>query len=208
LGYAIWLVPSDTETAALSKLMELHPKSYTQDSQSHSYPSFDPHITLVTFDKLPSSFNLESISLDLLTLPVVHFDSIKRGNSYLGAFSIVISPVSELMPLHDTVTSHLDVLSISWKSRSFPHMSLFYIDKPDKRDRLHAELINERRIQGDECLMLTASLSMEVTTFTGSEIWLVDCMCSVKRWQVIVKRSLVSPAPPSLLKEEIPQKQT
>ncbi|SJL12930.1 uncharacterized protein ARMOST_16364 [Armillaria ostoyae] len=188
--------------------MYFRPKSYTQDSRTRSYPSFYPHITLVTFDDPPSSFNLDSISLDNLTPPVAHFDSVKRGNSYLGALSILISPVNKLMPLRDAVTAHLDMLNIRWKSRSFPHMSLFYVDEPDERDRLYTELINGRRIHGDGCLTLTANPLMQVKTFTGSEIWLVDCTRSVKRWHVITKRSLVSPAPPPPLKETVPQKQT
>ncbi|KAK0215813.1 hypothetical protein IW262DRAFT_237301 [Armillaria fumosa] len=204
MGYAVRLVPSNTESAALSKFMDFRPKSYTQNSQSRSYPSFYPHITLVTLDEPPSSFNLESVSFDHLTPPVAHFDSVKCGNSYLGALSIVISPVNNLMPLRDAITAHLDMLNIRWKSRSFPHMSLFYVDEPDERDRLYAELINERRIHGEECLTLTASPSTQVKTFTGSEIWLVDCTRSVNRWQVIAKRSLVSPAPPSSSKEKIP----
>ncbi|KAK0192234.1 cyclic phosphodiesterase-like protein-domain-containing protein [Armillaria mellea] len=207
MGYAVWLVPSSTESAALSELMSFRPKTYTQDSQSCSYPSFYPHITLATFDDLPSPFNLDSISLDNLAPPVAHFDSVKRGNSYLGALSIVISPVNELMPLRDAVTAHLDMLNTRWKSRGFPHMSLFYVDEPDERDHLYTELIGSRRIHEDGCLTLTANPLTQVKTFTGSEIWLVDCTRSVKRWDVIAKRYLVSPAPPPP-KETVPQTQT
>ncbi|PBK98831.1 hypothetical protein ARMGADRAFT_1162091 [Armillaria gallica] len=171
MGYAVWLVPSSTESAALSELMYFRPKSYTQDSRSRSYPSFYPHITLVTFDDPPSSFNLDSISLDNLTPPVAHFDSVKRGNSYLGALSIMISPVNNLIPLRDAVTAHLDMLNIRWKSRSFPHMSLFYVDEPDERDRLYAELISSRRIHGDGRLTLTANPLIEAVARDSEEIF-------------------------------------
>ncbi|KAK0232315.1 hypothetical protein EDD85DRAFT_106063 [Armillaria nabsnona] len=208
MGYALWLVPSSTEFTALSELMKFRPQPSTLDSRSRSYPSFDPHITLATFDDLPPSFNLDAISLDNLPPPVGRFHSVKRGNSYLGTLSIVISPANNLTPLRDAVTARLDRLNIQWKSRSFPHMSLFYVDEPEERDRLYNELRNRGRIQGDKGLTLTANPSMQVRTFTGSEIWLVDCTRSVKRWQVMKRRSLVSPAPPPPPKETVPQKRT
>ncbi|KAK0215816.1 hypothetical protein IW262DRAFT_237378 [Armillaria fumosa] len=193
MGYAIWLIPSSNEFSVLSELMKFRPQSSTLHSRSRSYPYFDPHITLATFDGFPPSVNPDDISLDNLPAPGLgHFDSVKRGNSYLGALSIVISPANNLTRLRDAVTARLDRLNIQWKSRSFPHMSLFYVDEPEERDRLYAELRNRRRIQGDRGLTLIANRSMQVKTFTGSEIWLVDCTRSVKQWNVM-KKSLVSP---------------
>ncbi|KAK0467745.1 uncharacterized protein EV420DRAFT_1635008 [Desarmillaria tabescens] len=144
MGYALWLVPSCTEFTSLSELMKFRPQPYTLDSHSRSYPSFDPHITLTTFDVLPSSFNLDAIPLDNLNPPVAYFDSVKCGNNYLGALSIRISQSSKLMCLHEAVTRHLNMLNMQWKSRGFPHMSLFYVDEPDERKRLEAELKSSR----------------------------------------------------------------
>ncbi|KAK0465707.1 hypothetical protein IW261DRAFT_1156448 [Armillaria novae-zelandiae] len=208
MGYAIWLIPSSTEFTVLSELMKFRPQSSTLDSRSRSYPSFDPHITLATFDELPPLFNLDAISLDNLPLPVGHFRSVTHGDSYLGALSIVVSPAKNMTPLRDAVTARLDRLNIQWKSRNFPHMSLFYVDEPFERGRLYAELTNCGRIQGDKDLTLTANPSMQVKTFTGSEIRLVDCTRSVKRWYPMKTRSLVPPAPPPPPKETVPQKRT
>lgn len=185
--------------------MRFRPQPSTLNPQSRSYPFFDPHITLATFEVLKPSFQLDAIPLDNLSLPVAQFDSVKRGEKYLGALSIRISQSNMLMRFHETITSHLDTLNIQWKSRGFPHMALFYVDEQDERIRLDAELKDSGRIQscdGGSHLILTANPSstrcVQVETFTAAEIWLVDCTSSsVKEWSVMKKRPLVFSTPSS-----------
>ncbi|KAF9480606.1 hypothetical protein BDN70DRAFT_920448 [Pholiota conissans] len=212
MGYAIWLVPSSTEFMALSELMKFRPQPHILNPYSRSYPSFDPHITLATFDYLPSSFNLEAIPLKGLQRPVTTFGSMRCGSSYLGALSVRMSDSRQFRRVHEAVVTYLSALGMHWRSHDFPHMSLFYVDEPVERKRLDAQLANSGRVQRYDAgrgLVLdpypNSARSIPVTTFTGEEIWLVDCTShSVNHWRVMRRRFLVSPilppAPKSILK--------
>ena len=48
-GIAVWLVPSEPESALLQQLMSRHPKPSVQ----HSFPHFHPHVTLATIRPPP-----------------------------------------------------------------------------------------------------------------------------------------------------------
>jgi 2',3'-cyclic-nucleotide 3'-phosphodiesterase len=48
-GIAVWLVPSEPESALLEQLMSYHPKPSTP----HSFPHFHPHITLAAIGVTP-----------------------------------------------------------------------------------------------------------------------------------------------------------
>ncbi|KAI0283084.1 hypothetical protein BGY98DRAFT_32227 [Russula aff. rugulosa BPL654] len=47
-GIAVWLVPSEPESALLQQLMSRHPEPSVQ----HSFPHFHPHVTLTTIRPL------------------------------------------------------------------------------------------------------------------------------------------------------------
>ncbi|KAG0702824.1 hypothetical protein DFH29DRAFT_919918 [Suillus ampliporus] len=137
MGYALWLVPSEPQYGALHSLMNFRPQHYGSSTHStRSYPHFDPHITLATFSCPYRPSLYQFLPLDVNSTPV-YFQSMKVGNNYLGSLSILISKSRELMDLHNLVVKHLEkVNKIPATSRSFPHMSLFYLDEAFQGERL------------------------------------------------------------------------
>ncbi|KAG1739595.1 cyclic phosphodiesterase-like protein-domain-containing protein [Suillus lakei] len=210
MGYALWLVPSEPQADALRYLMNFRPQHYRSSTHSsRSYPRFDPHITLATFSCPYRPSLYQFLPSDVNSAPV-YFQSMKIGNNYLGSLSIVISKSRELMDLHDLVVKHLEkvnkhlqkVNKIHHASRSFPHMSLFYLDEAFQGERL--QLCNALRQSGRvyerignitdvalNCTLDGATPQFHAMKgFHGSEIWLVDCTGAVADWRVLGKRML------------------
>ncbi|KAJ7189591.1 hypothetical protein GGX14DRAFT_608858 [Mycena pura] len=205
MGYALWLVPVERERRALARLMAFRP-SYRRKTGSRSYPIFAPHITLVRFSG-PSLPSLGHVVPPDATETPVSFETMRVGDNYLGALSITISKSRELMDLHDDIVNRLEAMyQIETKSRRFPHLSLFYVDEADERQRLGNELIQTGRVQrgaNDEGLLLTYDPGDKTLKpmdgFTVGEIWLMDCTSRVVGdWEVKEKWILPSSErPPS-----------
>ncbi|OAX34577.1 hypothetical protein K503DRAFT_747206 [Rhizopogon vinicolor AM-OR11-026] len=202
MGYALWLVPSQPEYGALQRLMNFRPQPYSSKTySSRSYPYFDPHITLATFSS-PPSLPLAEL-LPLIEATPVYFESIKVGSSYLGSLSVVVSKSRELLDLRDYIVGHLKkVHKIRATSRSFPHMSLFYLDETVRGERLRlgdilrssGRVVERRSVTGIalNCTLDGAAPEFHAMTgFVGSEVWLVDCAGAVEDWRVLEKRKLV-----------------
>ncbi|KAK0467740.1 uncharacterized protein EV420DRAFT_1501096 [Desarmillaria tabescens] len=192
MGYALWLIPSPEEYNAWEELMKFRPPHSSVKPDSKSYPRFAPHITLATFADFPPALDINKLPIYDLRPPVMKmkFESWKRGDTYLGALVIKLSEPRELKRLHGVITSYLGTLGAQWKSRNFPHMSLFYVDEPQERFRLEEGLKDYKGMGtfGDRGYLALRSRF----TFTGTEVWLVDCTRSVRQWQVMEKRSLSS----------------
>lgn len=203
-GYALWLVPSEPEYGALQRLMKFRPQNSSSRTQAHSsrsYPHFEPHITLATFSSAPP-LPLPELLLHIETTPV-YFESIKVGSSYLSSLSIVISKSPELVNLRDYIVGHLkEAHRIHAASRSFPHMSLFYLDETVRGERSRladilrtsGRVVEQRHHKGVElnCTLDGAAPEFDAMTgFVGSEVWLVDCKGAVTDWKVLEKRKLV-----------------
>jgi hypothetical protein len=202
IGYALWLVPSEAEYGALQHLMNFRPQpSSPRAHSSRSFPRFDPHITLATFSS-PPSLPLPELLPSIKATPV-YFESIKVGSGYLGSLSVVASKSPELMDLHDYILRHLNTVHrIRTASRSFPHMSLFYLDEAARGERIRLANIlrSSGRVveqRGGTGVALNCTLDgaapqfHAMTGFVGSEIWLVDCAGGVADWKVLEKRKLV-----------------
>ena len=183
--------------------MTFRPRHFQPPRNSRSFPRFAPHITLATFTT-PSSTTppLETLlpsSSDLRPVPV-SFESVNAGNTYLGAFSVKIARTHELMTLHDKILNVLAANRIEAKSRSFPHMSLFYVDESEGRQQLNSELLRTGRVatvrKGDTTVVLLQANpqdreSVPFEGFVGSQVWLVDCTSkNVEDWEVKEKLSL------------------
>ncbi|KAG2126546.1 2',3'-cyclic-nucleotide 3'-phosphodiesterase, partial [Suillus clintonianus] len=210
LGYALWLVPSEPQSGALRHLMDYRPQHYRSSTHSYrSYPRFDPHITLATFSCLYRPSLCQFLPSNVNPAPV-YFQSIKIGNNYLSSLSIVVSKSRELMNLHDLVVRHLEkvnkhlqgVNKVHPTSRSFPRMSLFYLDEAFWGERL--QLGNALRQSGRiyerkgnitdvalNCALDGAAPQFRAMKgFHGTEIWLVDCTGAVGDWKVLERQIL------------------
>lgn len=187
--------------------MNYRPTPLMVNPKSRSYPTFAPHITLATFDELHPKFKLEAI-VPQTGLVVTHFRKMDRGNNYLGALKIQMDKTRRLEQLHEQIITNLESLGIQWKSRSFPHMSLFYVDEAEERKRLERGLIKNMYVGREEIsgriVLKAAADERFIRRFTGSEIWLADC-CSkkVEGWKVLGKLSLSLPSPPPQAPDEV-----
>ncbi len=204
IGYALWLVPSRSEYSALERLMMFRPRHYQPPQNSRSFPRFAPHITVATFTvsstTAPSLATL--IPSDIRPVSAL-FESVNVGSTYLGAFSVKIARTHELMALHDKVLNGLAASGIEAKSRSFPHMSLFYVDESEGRQQLNSDLLSTGRVttvrRGHTTTVLLKADPQDRETvplegFVGTQIWLVDCMSkNVEGWEVKEKLSLRAP---------------
>ncbi|KAG2126545.1 hypothetical protein DEU56DRAFT_718645, partial [Suillus clintonianus] len=167
--------------------------------RSRSYPRFDPHITLATFScpYRPALFQLVPMSTKKIP---VQFESMEVGNNFLSSLSIVVAKSKELMALHDRVVEHLEKTNkIVATNRSFPHMSLFYLDESFKGERLQLskQLRETGRVhEGDKTLTLNCTIDGAgrefgaMKGFEGAEIWLVDCTDAVEDWKILERREL------------------
>ncbi|KZV67930.1 hypothetical protein PENSPDRAFT_610742 [Peniophora sp. CONT] len=196
MGYALWLVPSQDEANDLHELMTLRPAQSDLPPRTRSYPDFHPHVTLATFDSLPPTFRLRDVIPQ--EGPVkAYFQSAKPGSTYLGAMSVHLRKTAELEHLHRNIVSKLDERGIRWKSRSFPHMSLFYVDEAPERERLQRMIRRCFSRADDGRLVLWTGIgrdSRPIRRFTGSSVWLVDCHSKdVEQWSRIDRVSLSRP---------------
>jgi len=199
MGYAIWLVPNKFECETLKQLMKFRPEGSSLQPDSRSYPMFHPHITLATFEVLPAWLDLNNLVANPITPPVAEFAGIgKPGNTYLGALKVTFEESPSLRSLQRKIAGRLDELKIAWKSRDFPHMSLFYVEEPMERKRLYSELRYSKQVPGK---------SGTITQFTGSEVWLVDCSSrDVEKWDRLQSRRLKFFPNPKVASTDVPPK--
>jgi 2'-5' RNA ligase len=181
--------------------MTFRPKHYRHSYSSRSYPRFAPHITLATFALSSATLPPLNALIPANAHPVpVFFESVNIGNTYLGAFSVRVAKSPELMSLHDGVLNGIAANGIEARSRSFPHMSLFYVDEEEARQQLTDELFKTERVttvsQGGTTSVLLrpdprATGLLPLEGFNGTQVWLVDCNSkNVEAWEVKEKISL------------------
>jgi hypothetical protein len=180
--------------------MAFRPSTYHKKHSSRSYPRLDPHITLVTFvtDVCPPLYAILPKQNETEAVPVA-FTELRKGDNYLGAMSITIAKSPELLELHDRIERRLKKKHrIEPRSRRFPHMSLFYVDEEEERDRLERHLwrtkLVQKRARGKGVVLvcpLGQGKFVELKGFSGEEVWLVDCNSSkVEEWRIMEKAKL------------------
>jgi 2'-5' RNA ligase len=196
----LWLVPSKQERARLEHFMKTRPTSAPLKDGSPSYPTFHPHITLLTLltESRPHISLSKMIPHSSTATPVL-FGDLRRGDTYLGAMQIVIDRTPELTRLHDDIERFLaEVHHIKSRSRNFPHLSLFYVDEEEERERLEKYLWDSRLVQkraDGQGVSLNFDLKdgthVTMKEFSGEEIWLVDCSAyNANQWQVLERVSI------------------
>lgn len=211
-------MPSDYDGQALARIMAFRPSSYRKRPSSRSYPPLDPHITLVTFEAktCPALSSILHSRMSKGPVPVL-FQALRKGDNYLGAMSVTINldKSPELNTLHDGIEKSVKKHGLTPRSRRFPHMSLFYVDEAEERDRLERHLWREglvrKRANGRGIALVSRSPSsnggskekVELKSFAGEQVWLVDCNSrKVEEWSVMEKFSLVPKRPRSTTPDE------
>lgn len=213
-GIALWLVPSEPESALLQQLMSRHPKPTAQ--RTPSYPHFHPHVTLATIRPTkpgettttasPSpSFPLydnpdpttllairEAIPLGQRALRV-RFARVLTGDTYFLSIYVALAPSSELAQLRAAL---VPVAGPGPAPPAFPHLSLFYVgdEEAHARVRLLQELEREGVVKHSaDGLSVALRCGGEdggegvLEGFTGTQIWIVDCEGPVEGWKVLDK---------------------
>jgi len=161
---------------------------------SRCYPHIDPHVTIAVFDlddrPDPDIIDdLEALATNFAPITTT-FGTVNFGKTYLGAAKVHLSPTAELEDLRNRVVGLLGSYNLVDRNKSFPHLSLFYVNDESERTRLATQLVKDNYLTqkpGGEGYVLTACSSRDslLQMFDGSEIWLVDCRGSVANWQRI-----------------------
>lgn len=174
--------------------MAVRPSDSARASDT-SYPSFEPHITLLS---LPADSQISVAELRgsiQKSGPIqVSFDSVEIGDHFFRSVYIAIKPTSELWALH--AHTH-KVLKQEPRTPLFPHISLSYITDDDaalgERKRYYRALKDSGRIkaasdgagvalncdpgQGEDWL----------STFEAAEVWIAECNGPVDTWKILDK---------------------
>ncbi|KAH7103568.1 hypothetical protein BKA62DRAFT_45668 [Auriculariales sp. MPI-PUGE-AT-0066] len=200
-GYALWLVPVEHESTELQAIMRFRPaRRRHSDRPTRSYPKFHPHVTLATFDDLPANFHLNEIvpqSSDI----TAQYTHLERGETYLGAMKLMMTAPAALTQFRADILRQLQRMGMENKTRRFPHLSLFYVEEADERQRLHRGLQSRKFFTDDFTGNLTVKANPKasgpgIQQFTCGEVWLVNCMPrSVEQWSVIERHALSADPP-------------
>ncbi|KAJ7632906.1 2',3'-cyclic-nucleotide 3'-phosphodiesterase [Roridomyces roridus] len=175
-GLALWLVPSDADTAKLKTIMDIHPSL-----------RFQPHITVASLPPdIPHDLEhtLSSISQEFR----VSFDTVEIGDHFFRSVYIAVHPSDEMLALHRAVHTKLGI--INPRTPKYPHMSLCYISDEDapERTKYLQQLQSSGRIRQDGTSVSLNSREGDgsedvwVSGFQAAELWLVDCTGPVDSW--------------------------
>jgi len=171
-GIAVWLVPSEPESALLQQLMSRHPKP----GAPRSFPHFHPHITLAAVSGTPRPIagdhdDDEAASTRTLSDPggpgpdpslilalreaiplgqrAVHvrFARALAGDHYFRSVYVAIAPSAELAQLRAALRLALAPAAQGGPDSppAFPHLSLYYVadEEAHTRARFFQELERE-----------------------------------------------------------------
>ncbi|KAH7060366.1 hypothetical protein BKA62DRAFT_680017 [Auriculariales sp. MPI-PUGE-AT-0066] len=184
-GYALWLVPVEHESTELKAIMRFRPPRRRQsDRPTRSYPKFHPHSPDIT----------------------AHYTSLERGETYLGAMKLMMTASPALAQFRAEIVHRLQRQGLQSKTHRFPHLSLFYVDEADERQRLHRALQSHKFFVKDHMGNLTIkadpkSRGTGLQQFTGAEVWLANCIPrSVESWSV-VERITLPTNPPEITRD-------
>ncbi|EJD55055.1 hypothetical protein AURDEDRAFT_132289 [Auricularia subglabra TFB-10046 SS5] len=177
--------------------MQLRPAPTSNATNSRSYPTFHPHVTLAAFDAEPAGLQPALETLAGEAEPVVsYFSKLVAGDSYLGAMKVQLEKTPGLVQLHARVTDILRARDIAWRSRGFPHLSLFYVDGAEERQRLAAHIggadVVLRKRESSRIMLRAGPRGRPLRRLIGAGIWLVDCRGAVEKWQVLAKLQLAN----------------
>ncbi|WWD16852.1 hypothetical protein CI109_101284 [Kwoniella shandongensis] len=176
-GYALWIVPSESQTPSyqslISHLASLEPSS----------PSFNPHITLL--HPIPLSTPLDEIHSTLrqaidrastksgsMTDKPLTLGKAQSGEKYYQSVLAPVEPTPSLLALREEVQSAFRLTGLK---EYFPHLSLLYGDlTKERRDEL-ALIANEKGFEKE----------VEV-----KEVVIVRSVGSAEEWKTVGREKL------------------
>jgi 2',3'-cyclic-nucleotide 3'-phosphodiesterase len=164
VSLSLWLVPPDPDIERISKCMKsLHPTTSTSTSTTtkpspNSFPTFTPHVTLLTIPTHPAdalsttlddlraavvsastnnASNSNVVTQDLIpisSIPIpIKFASLETGSHfYRSVYIVVHDETGALRTLHASVH---EAMKLEPRTPRFPHLSLCYIDDADAQLR-------------------------------------------------------------------------
>ncbi|KAF8913548.1 2',3'-cyclic-nucleotide 3'-phosphodiesterase [Mucidula mucida] len=179
LGVTLWIVPSRKDAEKLKHIMDIRPASSARTSEA-SYPSFEPHITLLSLPA-DSSISLQELraSIPKSTPLKISFNSVNIGDHFFRSVYIAVKPTPELWSLH--AHTH-KALNQEPRTPLFPHISLSLNDA----GRI-------KSIEDGDGVALNCSQGAGedwMSTFETSEIWIAECNGPVESWKILDKVSL------------------
>lgn len=137
------------------------------------------------------------------------FGKLRRGDSFRGAMGITIIDNPKLTELRDRLKYRMkEYHDLEIKSGRFPHVSLFYVDEDEERDRLERHISYSKIVRKTQRgVALTCHRAdgtvVEMTGFIGEEVWLVDCNSSdANEWRVMEKRLVTRGSTSAIVREE------
>ncbi|KAF9030687.1 hypothetical protein BDZ89DRAFT_1064470 [Hymenopellis radicata] len=177
MGVTLWIVPSRKDAEKLKHIMDIRPRSLEA-----SYPSFEPHITLLSLPA-DSTISLPELRASIPTTPLkISFNSVNIGDHFFRSVYIAVKP---------TPSSSYPAL---------PHISLCYITDEDaalgERTSFYNALKDAGRMkptQDNAGVSLNCSQGAGedwVSTFEASEVWITECNGPVESWKILDKVSL------------------
>ena len=179
--------------------MNRHP----EPGAEHSFPHFHPHVTLAAPLVPSSSATRDSVVLTLReAIPLgqrsvpVRFARVVAGDHYFRSVFVALVPSPELVSLRVALAA-----AGTLHPPAFPHLSLYYIadEEAHTRERLLQELERENLVRhaadGQEVVLECGAVDGAgsrtadgaLVGFTGTEIWIVDCVGPVEGWEVLDK---------------------
>ncbi|KIY73151.1 hypothetical protein CYLTODRAFT_254939 [Cylindrobasidium torrendii FP15055 ss-10] len=179
--------------------MSLRPSvNGAQTTSETSYPTFEPHITLLS---LPAE---SSVSTDALRSAAqkcknlsVSFKSVDISDHFFRSVLVSIAPTQELWDMHSLVHGELKQEP---RTPMYPHMSLCYITNEDaergERQRFYNMLDDGGRIKSAgagvalDCAPEGARKADWVSGFKVKEIWIAECNGPVDTWTILDKVQL------------------
>lgn len=198
MGLSLWLVPNPTQLQLIQKMLPKQPE--TRPVSAASYPEITPHITLASSAKATQDTILRAIPSTLHPI-LVEFQKLEVGDHYFRSVFISVKKTTELVALHEHIMAALDRDGASPSAPAFPHMSISYIADEDgvaERKKASDELRATTVVEGPETcqdgagpVVLRCGDSEEgcvcLSSFEGTEVWIVRCEGPVQHWQVLHK---------------------
>jgi 2',3'-cyclic-nucleotide 3'-phosphodiesterase len=169
-----------------------------------SYPEITPHITLASSGKATKDTLLRALPYTLRPIPV-EFQKLEVGDHYFRSVFISMKKTAELVALHEHIMAALDKDGASPSAPVFPHMSISYIADEDgdaerkkAADELRASSITVEGSEADGAETVTLRCGgpekghASLSSFEGTEVWIVRCEGPVQYWQVLQKISMTA----------------
>jgi 2'-5' RNA ligase len=188
---SLWLVAPDTDANHISQCMKnLCPLPPTIHSPN-SFPTFTPHVTLLSLHVPLGSISTTAIDLrnaissatasNAGPIPIT-FASIESGSHFYRSVFVAVHDSGALRTLHASVHASM---SAEPRTPKFPHMSLCYIDDADAQ--LREQVAKDAILVDGGASLVYGQQGELIQGFDCQEIWIMECGPEVREWRAIEK---------------------